>query len=313
MPITHKHQATGVNNTEKQVSVDRWNEGHKLLGAVPLEEDTVGGIPAAPPSLTLNLYTRRLGGRQVAVTRGPDFPEIMLQSNFGGNKVAVWVPPGNSTTVPGVFGMAALIATGTVTARTVATTNAFTRMTRLGYVSAVTPGSLAGGREALGKYTIGGGNVGGFFSRHRFCITDAAAVAGARMFIGLSASTGAPTNVEPTTLVNSVGLIQVSGSTNFQFYNAGATVGTPVDLGAIFNATTRSTDAYELIMYSSSIDGGLKYEVTKLSTGETIAGTADGNIPTNMTLLCHQLWRSNNATPLAVGLDICSIYIETDS
>jgi hypothetical protein len=29
-------------------------------------------------------------------------------------------------------------------------------------------------------------------------------------------------------------------------------------------------------------------------------------------LLCHQLWRTNNATALAVGLDICGIYIETD-
>lgn len=313
MTITHKYVATGVNNTEKQVSVDRWNEEHRVLGALPLEEDTVGGTPPTPPSQTLNLYTRRLGGRQVAVTKGPDFPEIMLQSNFGGNKVAVWVPPGNSTTVPGVLGMAALTALGTATARTVATTNSFTRMTRLGYVSAAAAGSLCGAREAAAKYTIGGGNMGGFFTRHRFCITDAAAVAGARMFVGLSASTGAPTNVEPNTLLNSIGLVQLSGSTNFYFYNAGTAVGTPVDLGSIFNATTRSADAYELIMYSSSIEGGLKYEVTKLSTGETIAGTADGNIPTNMTLLCHQLWRSNNATALAVGLDICSIYIETDS
>lgn len=313
MTIKHNYTATGVNNTEKQVSVDRWNESHRIVGDVPIEEDVVGGPPANPPSGTTSLYTRRLAGKQVLANKGPDFPEVLLQASLGGNKIGLWIPPGNSTTVPGVFGMAALTALGTATARNVATTNSLTRMTRVGYVSSATAGSLTGVREAILKHTTGGGGVGGFFIRYRFCVSDAAAVAGARMFIGLSASSAAPTNVNPATLLNVIGLVQLDSGTNFQFYNAGSTVGTPVDLGGIFNGATRSTDGYELCLYSSSINGGASYQVTKLSTGETVSGACDGNIPTNLTLLCHQLWRTNNTTALAVGLDICSIYVETDN
>ena len=78
-------------------------------------------------------------------------------ANLGGNKAAMWMPPGGSTAVPGVFGMAALTATGTATARTIGVANLLSRMTRLGFVSAATAGSLAGAREAVAKYTTGAG------------------------------------------------------------------------------------------------------------------------------------------------------------
>ena len=68
----------------------------------------------------------------MAAQIGPSGLDTTLQANLGGNKVALWMPPGSSTTVPGVFGMAALTAVGTATARTVATTNLLSRMTRLG-------------------------------------------------------------------------------------------------------------------------------------------------------------------------------------
>jgi hypothetical protein len=147
----------------------------------------------------------------MAAQIGPSGLDTTLQANLGGNKVALWMPPGGATTVPGVFGMAALTATGTATARTVATTNLLTRMTRLGYVSAATAGALAGAREAVAKFTTGAGpGLGGFFARYRFGISDAATVAGARMFVGLDALTAAPTNIDPSTKVNCVGVGQIA-------------------------------------------------------------------------------------------------------
>ena len=268
--------------------------------------------PAVPSGGYGTIFVKKIGGRMMAAQIGPSGLDTTLQANLGGNKVALWMPPGGSTTVPGVFGMAALTATGTATARAIATTNLLTRMTRLGYVSAATAGALAGAREAVAKYTTGAGpGLGGFFARYRFGISDAATVAGARMFVGLDALTAAPTNIDPSTKVNCVGVGQIAASNNLQIIYGNATAKAPIDLGADFPANT-NTDAYELNLFSPPA-GGVHWHVRRLNTAFEASGfLASTDTPAATALLCHQLWRCNNATALAVGLDVCGIYIETD-
>lgn len=268
--------------------------------------------PTVPSDGYGTIFIKKIGGRMMAAQIGPSGLDTTLQANLGGNKVALWMPPGGATTVPGVFGMAALTATGTATARTVATTNLLTRMTRLGFVSAATAGSLAGAREAAAKYTTGAGpGLGGFFARYRFGVSDPAVVAGARMFIGLDASTAAPTNVDPSTKVNCIGVAQISTSNNLNIVYGNATAKTPIDLGANFPANT-AADAYELNLFSPPA-GGVYWQVRRLNTVFEASGFVTSmEAPSATTLLCHQLWRCNNATALAVGLDVCGIYIETD-
>lgn len=268
--------------------------------------------PVTPGADYGTIFIKKIGGRMMAAQIGPSGLDTALQANLGGNKVALWMPPGGSTTVPGVFGMAALTATGTATARTVATTNLLTRMTRLGYVSAATAGALAGGREAVAKYTTGAGpGLGGFFARYRFGISDAATVAGARMFIGLDALTAAPTNIDPSTKVNCLGVGQIGTSDNLHIIRGNATAKTPIDLGANFPANTNA-DAYELNLFAPPA-GGCYWHVRRLNTTFEATGFLPSTeIPIATQLLCHQLWRCNNATALAVGLDVCGIYIETD-
>lgn len=156
-----------------------------------------------------------------------------------------------------------------------------------------------------------GGGLGGFFIRYRFGVSDAASVTGARMFIGLAAATTAPTNVEPSALVNCIGIAQLSSSTNLQIVYGNATAKTAIDLGVNFPANSTS-DAYELILFAPP-EGGVNYQVTRLNTVYVATGfLASTDTPAASTLLCHQLWRTNNATALAVGLDVCGIYAETD-
>ena len=311
MPIKHNYTATGTNDAGKQVSVDRWNDDHQITSELDIP---VIATPAAPADGFLSIYAKKIGGRTMLMQEGPSGLDTPFQPNLGGNKVALWMPPGNATTVPGVFGMLALTATGTATGRNVATTNLLTRMTRLGYVSAAAAGSLSGGRETALKYTMGaGGGLGGFFYRTRFGVSDTAAVSGARMFVGLGASTAAPTNVEPKTLVNSIGVVQMSSSNNLQMYCSGVSAGgNLVDLGENFPANTLSADAYELALFAPSAGGVVNYQVTRLNTGDVASGSFTTNLPLGTVLLCHQLWRTNNATALAVGLDIAGIYMETD-
>ena len=84
-----------------------------------------------------------------------------------------------------------------------------------------------------------------------------------------------------------------------------------VDLGVGFpcNGTTA---VYELTMFAPASGANVNWQVTRLDTGAVASGTLTSNFPSGTTLLTHQLWRTNNATALAVGLDICGIYIETD-
>ena len=268
--------------------------------------------PTVPSDSYGTIFIKKIAGRVMAAQIGPTGLDTALQAHLGGNKVALWMPPGGSTTVPGVFGMAALAATGTATARPVAATNLLTRMTRLGYVSAATAGALAGGREAVVKYTTGAGpGLGGFFARYRFGVSDAAPVAGARMFIGLDALTAAPTNIDPSTKVNCIGVGQIGTSGNLHIIRGNATAKTPIDLGANFPANTNA-DAYELSLFAPPA-GGCYWQVRRLNTTFEATGFLPSTeIPIATQLLCHQLWRCNNAAALAVGLDVCGIYIETD-
>jgi hypothetical protein len=218
---------------------------------------------------------------------------------------AVWNPAGmNNTTLPGVFGTAAPNALGTATARAFVVTNILTRQNRLGYVSAATAGSLCG-HHLSAMFTTGSGDAfGGFNFRVRFGISDAALVAGARMFVGVSAVT--PSNVNPPTLLNSIGIAQVDGSANFNLVCAGAVAQPATDTGITLN----TNEAYDFILESKSNSTTVDWWITTISTGATIRGTFT-TVPIGSVGLSPRLWRCNNATATAVGVDICSWSVGT--
>lgn len=276
--------------------------------------------PATPATDTLNIYARLKGGRMLLGANGPAGLDHIVQAHIAHNKVGWWSPPGNAATVPGVAGLAAPSAIGTTTARNVATTDMATRSRRLGYVSATAAASLAG-HYALAaglQFTIGdGAGLGGFYSVSRFVVSDAATVAGARMFIGYRSVGTAPANVDPATITNCFGAAKLSGSSNLHIVYGGSAAQTPIDLGANFPADTLSADLYEVTFFAPPGVQEIRYEVRRLNTGHVATGTLSGTvgtvIPAATTFLGITVWRSNNATALAVGIDVVSHYIETDN
>lgn len=273
----------------------------------------------ATPSAGTKLVSTAVGGRPLLSAINAEGIPNVVQPFLARNRVGLWSPPGNATTLPGVMGFTALTTVGTATARNVATTNVLTRMRRLSYVSAATAGSLCSARVAVAQYTTGvgtGSALGGFTFVCRFGISDAVLFSGARMFIGMSSTTGAATNVDPSTLTNSVGIAQLSSDATQLYIVYGGTVaqGT-IALGAA-NFPISTDTAYELALYSpSNATGVVYYQATNLGTGAVASGTLSGGVtvlPTSTVLLTNQLWRTNNATALAVALDICSIYMETN-
>lgn len=322
MALKHTTQATGTNDGAKQVSKNAWNEGH-TIDTDGLDFPIHASTPSAPAADNVRLFSRKVAGRVLPTIIGPTGLDASLQTFFGRDKIGIWSPGGNATTVPAIFGYPAgtVLSNGgtTATARNVATTNILTRARRLGFVSTATAGIFGGFRTGVAQWTVGtGGGLGGFFTVIRFGTADAATVSGARAFIGMSSSTAAPTNVEPSTLTNVIGIAQLStDATQWYLVYGGSAAQTPIALGTSLGAPTLTNTIFELALFSSPNENGVVYyQVTNLGSGVSVSGTlgpgtAGTTLPANTTLLNHQIWRTNNATALAVGIDIVSIYIET--
>jgi hypothetical protein len=280
-----------------------------------------GGNPSAPASSKNLLYARAIAGRMMFKQIGPTSQTATFQPFLARNKVGYWMPPGNATTLPEVFGYTGPTTVGTVTAANVAVTNTFTRMRRLSLISVATAGGLSSFRVATAQITLGDGQGnGGFYKIIRFGCSDPATVAGARQFCGISATTSAPTNVEPNTLLNCIGIGHGAADTNLSIFYGGTIAQTPIALNSNFPANTLTADPYELALFSPPNQfATVYYEVTNIGTGNVATGVINGDgiaevLPPPATLLTYSWnYRTNNATLLSVGLDVMSDYIETDN
>ncbi|BBF85689.1 fibronectin type III domain protein [Aquitalea magnusonii] len=302
------------NGTDKlQISGTLLSSGNRLQAV---------SAPSAPASGYTLEYGQTLAGRTLPAAIPSMGKFVVNDPARWRRKISVMNAQGGGTTWF-YDTMAAPAAVGTATARTVTAGTMVGMAQRIGYVSAATVGSLSGLYATLGMYTLGTGTLGGFFYSTRFAFSDPAAVSGARAFVGLSSSVAAPTNVEPNTLTNCVGLAQLSTDATQLYIVYGGSAGqAAIGLGAGFPpmAATGITGGpiYELTLYSPSTTSGVVYyRVERLDTGTFVEGsvgpgTAGTTLPANTTLLAHRAWRTNNATALAVGIDIVSVYLETE-
>lgn len=120
------------------------------------------------------------------------------------------------------------------------------------------------------------------------------------------------------TLTQCVGIAQLStDSTQWYLVYGGSAAQTAIALGTSLGAPdARSTIAWELAIYAPPLTANtFTVQVTNLTTKaqvvQTISGTST-QVPQSSTLLAPKLWKTNNATALAVAFDLASLYIETD-
>ena len=277
----------------------------------------VSSDPSAPSAGNLKTFARTIAGGYTA----PAFLNAtqavaMLQPAIANKRISTFTPQTGAAI--SLIGFVAGSVQGTATAATLATTSFFTRAPRVTYVSAGTAGSFSSWYQGIGTVTLGVSgtpNFGGFYYVTRFGIADT--VAAPRTFIGLSSIGTTPTNVEPSTLINSIGVGQGAANTNLFVYYGGSAAQTPIDLGANFPTGTSNTDWYELTLFAPpSSTNTVYYQVLRLNTGNvasgTLTGTAGTVLPANTTFLGPRNWRTNNATASAVTLAFGSMYLESD-
>ena len=242
----------------------------------------------------------------------PPDPTRMAMPQFGGAACAIIQAVGAGSLNQSTYGLTATI-TGS-TARAIATTNKFTSSNRLGLVSAATAGAGVAARGVtLGVLRGGSAGQGGFLFTARFGVSDAALVAGARMFVGLVPVITLLGNVDPSTLDNMVGLNLDTADANFNILSRG-TVATKTDLGASFSRATISTNVYlmSLTLWAPPNATFIGYRIKiEGTTPAEATGVLTTNLPANTTPLTLQMWRNNAATAAAVGIDLLNMSLVT--
>lgn len=164
---------------------------------------------------------------------------------------------------------------------------------RFSFASTAVAGQSAFWRTTTGS--IWRGNAarrGGFRFIARFGTQTA--VAQQRAFFGIKAP-GMIGNVQPSTLVNCIGIAYDSAETTLRIqHNDNAGSCTRVDLGALF--PVNATALYQLELEADANGSTVAYTVTNLETGNTTSGTLSTNLPVNTTFMEVNFWVNNGTT-----------------
>jgi hypothetical protein len=309
--LKHAHSAAGADDPAAEVKFSDWNADH-VIDSDGVTIATSTATPATPSSGAMVIFGRTVAGGALPAYVGPSGMSSALQPFMGRNKIGMLIPTGNSTSVTNI-GMAPLTVNGTAVARNVTTTNMLTAARRVGRTSSSSSGQFTGDRaSAFQLFRSNTAGMGGFRFVARWGCSDAATVAGARTFVGLAAASVGTIN--PSSATNIIGVGTDDTDANLQIiYNDGTGVASKIDLGANFPDHTLSADLYEVAIYCAPNSTSIGVEVTRLNTGASTTATLTTDIPAVNTLLGPQIMRNNGATALAVGIDVVSLYVETDN
>lgn len=276
---------------------------------------TVQAPPAAPAATGVALFGKAVAGRNLPAYRGNTGLDSILQSSLMRNKLSRWAPVGNGVSF-GLDGVVALTATGTATASNVAATNRYTWQKRVEYlVTTAATTAVAGWRYSAVQWGRGANaGDGGFFMVCRFGIATGTSVSTRRCFVGLRDTVAAPTDVNPSTLVNCIGVGYDAADAQLQvMHNDASGACTKIALGASFpRPSTDRTSCYELALYCAPAGTTVGYEVTDLITGAVANGTLSTDLPATTTLLAPLGYSSVGGTSGVTGITLMSLGIETD-
>lgn len=309
MPQTIKHatQATGTDAGDGEIGKAAWNADHTVTGTPDLPES----VPAAPSS-GLTMFARSIGGRVVPAVIDAGSRIMDLQGHLARRQVAWWHAQTFATAVS-VFGGTGFSATGTATAANISMTSFYTYMRRVEYLVTTAATTAVASFRGGNFWARGDATKGGFLMSCVWGMATGATVATHRGFCGLRQSNAAPTDANPSTQINMIGMGWDSGDANISIMHNSGGATTKVDLGTNFpRPTTDRTNLYELVLYAPRGATGITWEVRNLLTGAVATGVASTAIPDATTTLMPLGYVSVGGTSSVIGLAFSSLYIENE-
>lgn len=209
----------------------------------------------------------------VSVTNPTTTPAIsiddtnLLYNKFMVNQYSYMFPSDANTLWDTLRVGGTILSTGTVSALSE------TPMGQL-FTTATAVGSVAGlfGTSFGGSGYLGTNFEFDFSYRFRINTNNGAQ----RLFCGVSSqyATATPTNVEPTTLINSIGVAKLQATANLYFvWNDATGTASSFDLGSGFLGTD-TTSTYRMRIYKTSGIASINLELTKVTSGGTVTVTS---------------------------------------
>ena len=191
------------------------------------------------------------------------------------------------------------------TTRNFSDTNLYTRTPSLGLLTTAVAGNVAQARQVSSYFSLNSG----FDVYIKFGSNENANLSGIRSFVGISNSNGVQSNVEPNTLLNSIGFCRLSTSDNWHLiHNNNAGVAVTVDLGSNFPANTSATDLY-LARIRSLSSTSVEITTYRLNTTDVDVRIISTELPSSSTPLCLRWWITNNTNASIVGMDFMGSYV----
>jgi hypothetical protein len=204
---------------------------------------------------------------------------------------------------------------GTATAASTVTTNIYTMARRTeALVTTAATTAIAGWYLNGRNWYVGGPTAG--LGGSDFVGTGGPATGVAtttnRFFFGMTVSAAAGTDVEPSSLLNIVGMGWDAADANIRFmHNDGAGVATEIDFGASFPVPTVDRSKwYRLEMITPpGTTQSMTWRIIDLGTSAVCAGTATTDLPTAATFLSPRISMSVGGTSSVIGVALGNIHI----
>jgi hypothetical protein len=205
-----------------------------------------------------------------------------------------------------------LSATGTATAYTVANTNRITAIPAVeALVTTASTSAVAGLRINTLPFRLGQiGGAGGLYMRTLVRNATGGATTTTRGFFGLRGASTAPTDVNPSTLTNIVGLGWDSGDSSLSIMsNDGTGTATKVPLGSDFpRPTADRSQAWDFTILSDGL-GNVYWAVESLANGAMASGVINTDLPAANTLITYNSYISVGGTSSVIGVGLAMLEI----
>lgn len=154
-----------------------------------------------------------------------------------------------------------------------------------------------------------------FIYTFEYMANDLSTVANARAFIGFTNSATLIGNVNPSTVLNCVGVGYDTGETTLSvMHNDGSGVCTKVNLGSDYPSNTSGVDLYRISIYYNFYSGKYYVKTERYNTSRVKLFENITEITTNFPLAANmpffpQIWRNNGGTALAVRYAFGKFYM----
>ncbi len=273
------------------------------------------GDPVSPASGNASLFFKGFANRQFMGVDPAEGAPWYTQRHLAFGHVG-YVLPQPGAAVTSAVGCA-LTTVGTATAAGISNSGRYTRRSRIDYlVTTAATTAIAVARHSAAYVSVGGSvaGEGGFLAVMEWGPATGGTVATNRAFCGLHTNS-APTDVQPSTLVDCVGMGWDSADANIQMmHNDGTGTATKIDLGASFPVpSVDRTNLYRLYLFAPpGTTQRVDYLVVNTITGASASGSIATNLPTTTTLLAQKIWMSVGGTSSVVGITLVSMYFERD-